>query len=122
MTILLMINQKISTSFLYEYTMLGGPTTNQNVGWPNTELMYQDEYNTNDNPLNGLRFQTDYKSRTFSVGTFEAGYQFRYLDHVGDFFYERRNNETRQFELVPEFSSTVNLKRAVHSMYGSVVW
>ena len=111
---------KISTSFLYEYTMLGGPTTNQNVGWPNTELMYQDEYNTNDNPLNGLRFQTDYKSRTFSVGTFEAGYQFRYLDHVGDFFYERRNNETTQFELVPEFSSTVNLKRAVHSMYGQL--
>jgi outer membrane receptor protein involved in Fe transport len=111
---------KISTSFLYEYTMLGGPTTNQNVGWPNTELMYQDEYNTNDNPLNGLRFQTDYKSRTFSVGTFEAGYQFRYLDHVGDFFYERRNNKTRQFELVPEFSSTVNLKRAVHSMYGQL--
>jgi iron complex outermembrane receptor protein len=111
---------ELFTSFLYEYTMLGGPTTNQNVGWPDTNLMYQDEYNTNDNPLYGMRFQADYKSKPLSFGTFEAGYQFRNLDHTGDFYYERKNNETGLFELVPEFSSTVNLKRTIHSAYGQL--
>jgi outer membrane receptor protein involved in Fe transport len=111
---------KLSSSLLYEYTMLGGPTINQNVGWPNMLKMYQDEYNTNDNPLHGTRFQIDYQSAPFSLGTIEAGYQFRNLDHIGDFLYERRDNETGIFELVPDFSSTVNLKRAVHSMYGQL--
>src|SRR5690606_27743467 len=100
----------VSTSLLYEYSMLGGPTISQNQGWPDTNIMYQDEYNTNDNPLNGIRFQADYKSKPLSFGDFEAGYQFRNLDHVGDFIYERKNLNSGNFELVPEFSSTVNLK------------
>lgn len=108
----------LSASFLYEYTMLGGPTINQNVGWPDTEYVYQDEYNTNDNPLHGVRLQVDYKSRPLPVGKFAFGYQFRNLNHVGDFYYERKNNATGEFELVPEFSSEVNLKRSIHSSYG----
>lgn len=109
---------KLSTSFLYEYTMLGGPTTNRNIGFPNTDLIYQDEFNTNDNPLHGVRWQVDYQSKPFSFGTIEAGYQYRNLDHTGDFVYERRNNETGVFELVPEFSSNVDLMRQIHSVYG----
>src|SRR5690606_31784934 len=73
-----------------------------------------------DNPLNGIRFQADYKSKPLSFGDFEAGYQFRNLDHVGDFIYERKNLNSGNFELVPEFSSTVNLKRAIHSAYGQL--
>lgn len=111
---------EVSASALYEYTMLGGPTINQNVGWPDTNLMYQDEYNTNDNPLKGFRFQADYKSKPLPMGTVMAGYQFRDLNHIGDFYYERRNNETGAFELVPEFSSEVNLTRAIHSAYGQL--
>lgn len=111
---------EVSASFLYEYTMLGGPTISQNVGWPDTNVMYQDEYNRNDNPLNGIRFQTDYKSKPLTIGTLAAGYQFRDLDHTGDFYYERRNNESGAWELVPEFSSTVNLKRTIHSAYGQL--
>jgi len=108
----------VSASALYEYTMLGGPTINQNQGWPDTNHVYQDEYNTNDNPLNGVRFQADYKSKPLPAGSFALGYQFRDLDHTGDFYYERKNPVSGQFELVPEFSSELNLKRVIHSVYG----
>ncbi|WP_226789104.1 TonB-dependent receptor [Polaribacter porphyrae] len=47
---------KLSASFLYEYTLLGGPTTNRNLGFPNTSEIIQDEFNTNDNPLFGTLF------------------------------------------------------------------
>ncbi|WP_026210529.1 outer membrane beta-barrel family protein [Flexithrix dorotheae] len=110
----------ISTSFLYEYTMLGGPTTNKNLGWPNTEEVLQDEYNTNDNPLNGIRFQLDYQVAPLPFGDLEFGYQYRNLDHKGDFVYQRKNLETGDFELVPEFSSSVNLRRVIHSGYGQL--
>lgn len=111
---------EISGSFLYEYTMLGGPTTNRNLGYPDTSIIYQDEYNTNDNPLHGTRLQVDYKAAPKPFGTLEFGYQYRYLNHTGDFVYERKNNETGEFELVPEFSSTVDLNRILHSAYGQV--
>ncbi|MEM9340632.1 MAG: TonB-dependent receptor [Bacteroidota bacterium] len=111
---------RLSTSFLYEYTLLGGPTTNRNLGWPDTRVILQDEFNTNDNPLYGIRYQLDYQFRTFSLGKVEVGYQFRNLDHTGDFVYERRNNETGLFELVPEFSSEVNLLRTIHSGYAQL--
>ncbi len=111
---------RISSSFLYEYTMLGGPTTNRNLGFPNTDLIYQDEYNTNDNPLHGLRWQVDYQSKPIPWGIVETGYQFRNLNHQGDFVYERKNNETGAFELVPEFSSNVELTRVIHSGYGQL--
>ncbi len=110
----------LSTSALYEYTLLGGPTTNLNLGWPDTNTVYQDEYNTNDNPLNGTRVLIDYKSKPLPFGIIEAGYQFRFLDHTGDFVYDRLNNETNQRELVTDFSSKVNLKRTIHSAYGQL--
>ncbi|SFT02787.1 Outer membrane receptor proteins, mostly Fe transport [Zhouia amylolytica] len=108
---------ELTASFLYEYTLLGGPTVNQNLGYPDTSVVYQDEYNTNDNPLFGSRFQVDYVSKPLSFGTFSLGYQFRGLSHIGDFVYERLNNDTGTFELVPEFSSDADLKRNIHSGY-----
>ncbi|MDN5213092.1 TonB-dependent receptor [Fulvivirgaceae bacterium BMA12] len=111
---------KISTSLLYEYTLLGGPTTNRNLGWPNTSVVLQDEFNTNDNPLNGVRWQIDYRLKPFALGNVEVGYQYRNLDHTGDFVYERKNNETGIFELVPEFSSSVDLRRQIHAVYGQL--
>ncbi|MFH4968443.1 TonB-dependent receptor [Gaetbulibacter sp. M240] len=109
---------KLSTSLLYEYTLLGGPTVNQNLGFPDNDILYQDEYNTNDNPLHGVRFQIDYRFKPFKAGILETGYQYRSLDHTGDFVYERRTDFNDDFQLVPEFSSEVNLKRNIHSMYG----
>ncbi|MFD2835556.1 outer membrane beta-barrel family protein [Christiangramia antarctica] len=110
-------NSKLSTSLLYEYTLLGGPTENDNLGFPDNSIIYQQEYNTNDNPLQGIRFQLDYAWSPFSFGQLETGYQYRNLDHTGDFVYERRNNASGNFELVPEFSSEVDLYRQIHSAY-----
>tara|TARA_B100000925_G_scaffold66427_1_gene45329 strand:+ start:188 stop:2644 length:2457 start_codon:yes stop_codon:yes gene_type:complete len=108
---------KLTSSILYEYTLLGGPTTNRNLGHPDNSIIYQDEYNTNDNPLYGLRINLDYKFKPLSIGTLEMGYQYRNLDHTGDFVYERKNNATQIFELIPDFSSEVNLKRSIHAGY-----
>ena len=111
-------NSSISFSALYEHTLLGGPTTNRNLYWPNTEDVIQDEYNTNDNPLDGIRISANYKMKPLPWGGLEWGYQFRSLNHTGDFVYDRKNNATGLFELVPEFSSEVNLKRSIHSLFG----
>ncbi|MEC7173717.1 MAG: outer membrane beta-barrel protein, partial [Bacteroidota bacterium] len=108
---------KLNTSILYEYTLLGGPTTNRNLSHPNNTIVYQNEFNTNDNPLYGFRINLDYSFKPLGIGNLKIGYQFRNLDHTGDFIYERQNNETRVFELVPEFSSRVNLRRSIHSAY-----
>ncbi|MEM8965260.1 MAG: TonB-dependent receptor, partial [Bacteroidota bacterium] len=108
---------KLSTSLLYEYTMLGGPTTNLNLSWPGLQDTLQDQFNTNDNPLHGVRFQADYV-HPLSNGTLEAGYQYRFLDHTGYFVYEEREIGTNRFELIPEFSSQVDLNRQIHSVYG----
>ncbi|MFB9055268.1 outer membrane beta-barrel protein [Mariniflexile ostreae] len=105
---------KLSTSFLYEYTFLGGPTYNDNVDTPAYNVIYQEEYNTNDNPLHGLRFNLDYKWKPFSFGTLETGYQFRDLNHDGEFVYERDGI------VVPEFSSKIELNRTLHSGYGQL--
>ena len=105
---------KLSTSFLYEYTFLGGPTVNDNLGHPDNSIIYQQEYNTNDNPLYGTRFNLDYTWKPFSFGTIETGYQYRDIDHKGEFVYERDGN------LVPEFSSDIQLKRAIHSGYAQL--
>ncbi|TDQ18958.1 outer membrane receptor protein involved in Fe transport [Algoriphagus boseongensis] len=108
---------KLSTSLLYEYSMLGGPTINRNLGYPDLSIVYQDEYNTNDNPLNGVRYNLDYTFKPSSIGNFQVGYQYRFLDHFGDFLYERKNNESGIWEIVPEFSSEVDLKRIIHTGY-----
>ena len=102
---------KITNSVLYEYTFLGGPTYNDNVDTPYYNTIYQQEYNTNDNPLHGVRYNLDYAFKPFSFGQLEAGYQFRSLNHKGDFVYQRDE------ELVPEFSSNIQLKRITHSGY-----
>jgi outer membrane receptor protein involved in Fe transport len=108
---------ELSASLLYEYTLLGGPTVNQNLGEPDRSILYQDEFNTNDNPLHGVRFQLDYKFKPFEFGVLETGYQYRDLSHTGDFIYERRTDFNDEFQLVPEFSSEVDLERTIHSGY-----
>ncbi|NJB82665.1 outer membrane receptor protein involved in Fe transport [Wenyingzhuangia aestuarii] len=113
---------KLSASVLYEYTFLGGPTENDNVSDTDYTTVYQQEKNTNDNPLNGARFNLDYKWKPMSFGTIETGYQFRHLDHTGDFDYQRKNvflGETA-FTQVPDFSSNIALKRIIHAAYAQV--
>lgn len=120
---------KLSTSVLYEYTFLGGPTVNDNV--EGTDLsddyltddsitVYQQQFNTNDNPLNGTRFNLDYKWAPNDLGVFETGYQFRYLDHKGDFVYETKENGETEFSIDEDFSSDIALKRTIHSAYAQL--
>src|SRR5690606_2976919 len=47
----------------------------------------------------------------FAFGTLETGYQYRDIDHTGEFVYERDG------VLVPEFSSNISLQRTIHSGY-----
>ena len=110
---------QLSSSVLYEYTMLGGPTTNLNLSWPTLLDTLQDQYNTNDNPLHGVRVSLDYV-KPIKIGKLEAGYQYRHLDHTGDFFYEERVIGTNQWNLIPEFSSSVDLTRQIHSVYAQL--
>ncbi|WP_163397457.1 outer membrane beta-barrel protein [Flavobacterium fluviatile] len=110
---------KLTATFLYEYSLLGGPTTNLNLSLDKTQV-YQDEYNTNVNPLHGTRAQLDYTFRPFSFGKIEAGYQYRGISNEGNFIYERRNPATGKYEIVPEFTSEVNLKRIIHSGYAQL--
>tara|TARA_B100001063_G_scaffold73533_1_gene67693 strand:- start:9728 stop:12211 length:2484 start_codon:yes stop_codon:yes gene_type:complete len=110
----------LNFSFLYEYTLLGGPTVNQNLGYPDNSILFQDEYNTNNNPLYGLRSQIDYSFTINDDTKMDVGYQYRNLDHTGDFIYQRRSNFDEEFYLVPEFSSEVNLKRKIHSFFSQL--
>ena len=105
---------KLTNSILYEYTFLGGPTFNDNVDSPDYNTIYQKEYNTNDNPLFGLRYNLDYTFKPFPLGQIEAGYQFRTVNHKGDFVYERDGI------IVPEFSSSIQLIRSIHSLYSQL--
>lgn len=113
---------ELSTSFLYEYTLLGGPTFNDNqtIGFNNSptnnELIVR-ERNTNDNPLHGIRVNLDYHLKPSDIGLWEIGYQFRQLDHKGDFLYESQNLINNLWVPVPEFSSNLNLNRVIHSGY-----
>ena len=64
-----------------------------------------------------MRFNLNYSLKPLSIGNLTVGYQFRNLDHNGDFIYERKNNDTQLFELVNEFSSEVNLKRTINKSF-----
>ena len=110
---------KLSASVLYEYTFLGGPTENDNVSDIDYSTIYQQEKNTNNNPLNGIRFNLDYSWKPTVFTSIETGYQYRHLDHMGEFKYERKNVEQGAFDfsLVPEFSSDIRLRRSIHSTY-----
>ena len=110
-------DSKLSATLLYEYTLLGGPTTNRNLGFPDTSELLQEEYNTNDNPLRGTLFRVDYEVPNLIIGNLEVGYQYRFLDHQGDFFYGRRTDSNAFFTPVLEFSSEIDLKRTLHSGY-----
>ena len=63
-------------------TLFWRTTTNRNLGHPDNTIVYQDEYNTNDNPLYGMRINLDYTFKPLSIGILKMGYQYRNLDHT----------------------------------------
>lgn len=106
----------IHVSGLYEHTILGGPTDNINLGWPNTTDTLQLQLNDNDNPLDGFRLKLDYTRQLEDV-KWESGYQYRYLSHPGDFIYLDRDFISNEWITNPEFTNGIELKRSIHSFY-----
>jgi outer membrane receptor protein involved in Fe transport len=111
--------RKLSLSGLYERTVLGGPTDNAVLDYPALTDTIQYQFNTNDNPLDGYRFNIDYSAKLGSA-TWESGYQFRYLKHPGEFLYLDRDLENDRSVVNPEFTNGILLRRDVHAAYSQV--
>lgn len=112
-------DQKLTMSALYERTLLGGPTDNVVLAFPALVDTLEYQFNTNDNPLDGFRFNIDYTGR-IGAATWESGYQFRYLKHPGDFLYLDRDLVNNRFVENPLFSNGILLRRDVHAAYSQV--
>ncbi len=106
-------------SGLYERTVLGGPTDNVSLGYPNTSQILQLQLNDNNNPLDGIRFQVDYSKKIKEL-TWENGYQYRYLKHPGDFDYFDRDLVNNTWVENPLFTNSIELTRKIHSVYSQV--
>jgi len=109
----------LKISGLYERTVLGGPTDNVSLNWPNTSEVLQKQFNDNDNPLDGFRFQLDYAKKVGAT-KWESGYQYRYLKHPGDFVYQDLDLTTNTWIENPLFTNSIELKRTIHSLYSQV--
>ncbi|NRB52583.1 MAG: TonB-dependent receptor [Saprospiraceae bacterium] len=112
-------NSALKISGLYERTVLGGPTDNANLDYPNTERILQLQFNTNDNPLDGVRLQMDY-SKSWGDTQWESGYLYRHLQHPGDFDYFDRDLIKEQWEENPLFTNSIDLRRSIHSVYSQI--
>ena len=106
----------LKISSLYEHTVLGGPTDNASLSFPNTIEILQLQFNTNDNPLDGFRFQVDYE-QTLGEAKWESGYLFRYLSHPGDFDYFDRDLANNVWIENPLFTNQIDLERSIHAGY-----
>ena len=107
----------LSLGALYERTELGGPTDNRILKGRSLDRTTELQRNDNVNPLDGVRLQADY-SRQIGAVKVESGYQFRYLEHPGDFVYEDLDPATGTFVVNPEFTNRILLRRDIHSLYG----
>lgn len=110
---------RLKISSLYERTILGGPTDNANLRYPNISEVYQLQVNDNVNPLDGVRAQIDY-SRKIGENSWESGYQFRHLSHPGDFEYFDRDLQNQVWVENPQFTNAIDLTRSIHSVYSQI--
>lgn len=109
----------LTLSGLYEKTILGGPTDNVSLEYPGLNKILQLQFNENDNPLDGIRLQADYKKAIGDVN-WETGYQFRLLNHPGDFIYFDRDLTNDIWIENPLFTNTIDLRRSIHSVYNQI--
>ena len=107
---------KINFSLQYEGANLSGLTTNKNFNNESRSLLFQQTNNPSSNPLNVIRFKTDY---TFKIKneTFNAGYQFRNDKQNGNFEYAYKNLGMTQFVIDPLFSSDLKVNNNIHAAY-----
>lgn len=109
----------LAFSSLYERTILGGPTDNVNLDWPNTQSIRQLQFNDNNNPLDGWRIKADYTFLNEDLA-WKSGYQYRFLKHPGDFIYFDRDLENNIWIENPVFTNGILLSRSIHSLYSEV--
>ncbi|MBL0742701.1 TonB-dependent receptor [Chryseolinea lacunae] len=107
----------LAVSGLYEKTILGGPTHNRDVNPEQHAHVYNEADMQENNPLNGARLKADYALPVGKKGKFEAGYQYRYLLHKGDFVYSQRDLQNDTWFVRDDLSSTIRLTRNIHSLY-----
>lgn len=107
----------LTASALYERTILGGPTDNLNVH-PSDHLDTLDHHIMEEhNPLDGLRMSLDYEVPLGEDASFEAGYQYRHLIHVGKFAYDEKVLGSPDFVTRLEYGGNVDLYRSIHSAF-----
>jgi ferric enterobactin receptor len=107
---------KISFSLQYEGARLTGLTTNKNFNNESRILLLQQTNNPSFNPLNAIRFKTDYSFKN-SKGTYNLGYQFRNDTQNGAFEYAYKNMGMTQFTVDPLFSSDLKVINNIHAAY-----
>lgn len=105
-------------SALYEKTILGGPTDNADVNPVEENQLYNHAIMKEDNPLDGVRVKADFMLPLGKKSKLEAGYQYRYLLHTGDFRYTELNTATGAWSLRPDLSNAIRLTRHIHAAYG----
>ncbi|MGB3617880.1 MAG: outer membrane beta-barrel family protein, partial [Catalinimonas sp.] len=107
----------LTASALYEYTLLGGPTKNVSLAWPLNGDTLEYQRNDNTNPLDGVRLKLDWARPRGEHGREEVGYQYRYLNHTGDFVYEDVEPGTGRAVRNSAFSNRIRLRRRIHAVY-----
>ena len=107
---------KINFSLQYEGANLTGLTINKNFNNIGRAVLFQQTNNPSSNPLNAIRFKTDYTFKN-NIGTFNMGYQFRNDKQDGNFEYAYKNMGMTQFMIDPLFSSNLKVNNSIHAAY-----
>lgn len=110
---------KLTVLGLYEFSVLGGPLTNLDNSETDNRLLLSERSNER-SPLTGWRLQTDYSRPLPGKTRLDAGVQYRSLNHVGDFTFERLNLTTNQFQSDPAFTDRMNLTQQILAGYAQV--
>jgi outer membrane receptor for ferrienterochelin and colicins len=101
---------------IYEYSILGGPLNNYDT-FEGTNTVLLHERSTETSPLTAWRWQADYSLPLANKRKLETGYQFRYVNHGGDFVFERWNTATKSWQKPIDFNDDMDLNQAIHAGY-----
>jgi outer membrane receptor protein involved in Fe transport len=107
---------KLSLLAIYEYSILGGPLTNQNTDEINKDLLLKERSDEN-SPLNAWRLQADYSFFINELSSLETGYKWNTVHHEGHFDFERLNLNTSIWENDPEFNDDLDLTQTINAGY-----
>ena len=106
----------INFSLQYEGANLSGLTTNKNYNNETKSLLFQQTNNPSTNPLDAIRFKTDYSLKVDGK-TINMGYQLRIDKQNGVFDYRYQNMGMPGFVIDPLFSSSIKVENNIHAGY-----